>query len=167
MNQSPTADVANNRVKTDLNLAIGQGLTANQIYLYIPPTLNFTFTPPSITIADGNKCITDNTYVAISGTVIYKCVGSGVTASPVTGATDASTDSTTTGPSTSTGASSGSTQSSSSKIKSTPFIQAMTVTATASQPLYENQWNQIARSVQKALEAKQMLFDDEIQVALL
>ncbi|EGT31075.1 hypothetical protein CAEBREN_20789 [Caenorhabditis brenneri] len=154
--QSPSTDVANNRVKTDLNLAIGKALTANQIYLYVPPTLNITFTPQKIHIVDGDKCTTDNTYVVNEGTVIYKCVIAGTTVAPSgTGSTarprraaPRRRDAT-------------------SNVKPRPFAQSMTVIATTTQPLFEQQWTKIARSVQQALEDKKLLFDDEIQVVLL
>ncbi|KAF1752519.1 hypothetical protein GCK72_019074 [Caenorhabditis remanei] len=197
--QSLTLELANRRVKTDLDLAISKGLTANQIYLYIPPTLNFTFTPPSVQIADGEVCVTDNTYIQISGTVIYKCsIGnSGASTNiPVSGATGAPTNAPVSGatdvtesPVTDSTASSTSVPSTntppelvdndrdnfhalprrraSSGVRAHPFDQSMTVIATTSQPLYENQWNKIARSVQQALEDKKLLFNDDIQVLLL
>ncbi|CAO4378735.1 unnamed protein product [Caenorhabditis nigoni] len=189
--QSLTKDIANRVVQTDLDLAIAKGLTANQIYLYIPPTLNFTFTPPSVQIDDGEICETDGTYIAVSGRVIYKCVAGGSTGSPVSGATNApgsgTTNAVVTGTTiqaatdTSTVPSSTTTEKpkenenfhalprrrATSGVKAHPFVQSMTVIATASQPLYENQWKSIGRSVQQALEDKKLLFNDEISVLLL
>ncbi|EFP00246.1 hypothetical protein CRE_18449 [Caenorhabditis remanei] len=175
--QSLTLELANRRVKTDLDLAISKGLTANQIYLYIPPTLNFTFTPPSVKIADGEVCVTDNTYIQISGTVIYKCsIGnSGASTNiPVSGATGAPTNAPVSGatevtesPVTRDNFHALPRRRASSGVQAHPFDQSMTVIATASQPLYENQWNKIARSVQQALEDKKLLFNDDIQVLLL
>lgn len=52
-------------------------------------------------------------------------------------------------------------------VKAQPFIQSMTVIATAATPLVEGQWKNIGRSVQTALEAKKLLFNDEITVVLL
>ncbi|EGT31896.1 hypothetical protein CAEBREN_17222 [Caenorhabditis brenneri] len=72
--QSIDEGIVNNLVKTDLNVAIGKGLTANQIYLYVPPTLNISFTPQAMEIEDGDECMTDGKYLARDGTVYYKCV---------------------------------------------------------------------------------------------
>ncbi|PIC25594.1 hypothetical protein B9Z55_018470 [Caenorhabditis nigoni] len=180
--QSLTKDIANRVVQTDLDLAIAKGLTANQIYLYIPPTLNFTFTPPSVQIVDGEVCETDGTYIAVSGTVIYECVAGGSTSSPVSGATVTGTTNAGTTIQASTDASTIPTKDpngehekfhalprrrATSGVKAQPFVQSMTVIATASQPLYENQWKSIGRSVQQALEDKKLLFNDEISVLLL
>ncbi|CAL2043443.1 unnamed protein product [Caenorhabditis brenneri] len=194
--QSPSTDVANNRVKTDLNLAIGKALTANQIYLYFPPTLNITFTPQKVHIVDGDKCTTDNTYVVNDGTVIYKCVIAGTTVAPSgTGSTAVPSGSSVSTVEPSTAAettplttldpngdsiNSGETsfnrrprraaprrRDATSNVKPRPFAQSMTVIATTTQPLFEQQWTKIARSVQQALEDKKLLFDDEIQVVLL
>ncbi|UMM33946.1 hypothetical protein L5515_007238 [Caenorhabditis briggsae] len=189
--QSLTKDIANRIVQTDLDLAIAKGLIANQIYLYIPPTLNFTFTPPSVQVVDGEVCQTDGTYIAMSGTVIYKCVAGGSTGSPVSGATNAPVTGTTNAgttiqvatvtstissvTATTTGDTNGEPENfnalprrrATSGVKAHPFVQSMTVIATASQPLYKNQWKSIGRSVQQALEDKKLLFNDEISVVLL
>lgn len=104
--QSLTVEQASQKVKTDLDLAvsyrfykrnyfkentvfqISKALTVNQLYLSTPPTVNFTFVPQKVQIADGEVCFTDGTSIAISGTIVYKCsIGGGSTVAPVSGAT--------------------------------------------------------------------------------
>ncbi|CCD66093.2 DUF5683 domain-containing protein [Caenorhabditis elegans] len=171
--QSLTVEQASQKVKTDLDLAISKALTVNQLYLSTPPTVNFTFVPQKVQIADGEVCFTDGTSIAISGTIVYKCsIGGGSTVAPVSGATTQTLAPTTVATTTKSEedirfkralprerAAAG--------VSAQPFVQSMTVTATASQPLFENQWKQIGRSVQSALEAKKLLFNDEISVNLL
>ncbi|PIC23954.1 hypothetical protein B9Z55_017469 [Caenorhabditis nigoni] len=71
--QSLSKDLAFRQVRADLNSAIVRGLTANQIYLYMPPKLDIEFTPQEMKIDDKESCTEDGTYVEIEGTVVYKC----------------------------------------------------------------------------------------------
>uniref|UniRef100_A0A8R1DYS0 Uncharacterized protein n=1 Tax=Caenorhabditis japonica TaxID=281687 RepID=A0A8R1DYS0_CAEJA len=177
--QSLTSALANTRVKTDLDLAISKALTDNQIYFPTPPTVNFTYTPPQIVISDGEKCTDDGTWIAISGTVLYKCGESNTETTQATSdAPDGSTEipTTTIQEETTTSEKDGRIQfhkralprrRAATGVSAQPFVQSMTVVATSSQSLYASQWKQIGRSVQTALEAKKMLFNDEIAVNLL
>ncbi|CAI2353632.1 unnamed protein product [Caenorhabditis sp. 36 PRJEB53466] len=175
--QSLTLALANSRVKTDLDLAISKALSDNRLYLPSAPTVNFTFTPQKVMIADGEVCQTEGTYIAVSGTVVYKCTSaaSGSTVSPGTGSTQATSDSTATTTQVDTTTSDDKMdlmralprQRAVSGVKAAPFVQTMTVTASISQSLFESQWKQIGRSVQTALESKKLLFNDEITVNLL
>ncbi|CAP26903.2 Protein CBG06621 [Caenorhabditis briggsae] len=154
--QSLTKDIANRIVQTDLDLAIAKGLTANQIYLYIPPTLNFTFTHPVYKssmekFARLMEHISQCLVATVTSTI------SSVTATISTGDTNGEPENFNALPR----------RRATSGVKARPFVQSMTVIATASQPLYKNQWKSIGRSVQQALEDKKLLFNDEISVVLL
>ncbi|CAO4377432.1 unnamed protein product [Caenorhabditis nigoni] len=58
-------------------------------------------------------------------------------------------------------------RSASEEIKPVLFVQSMTVIATATQFLTENQWKNIGKSVQKILEDKRWMFEEEMDVVLL
>ncbi|CAB3396670.1 unnamed protein product [Caenorhabditis bovis] len=148
------ANYASYIAKNDVTNAIMETLTENALPT-TGITINVDFIPPNTPLMA--TCDAEGTgYLTVDGTVLYKCLTTGqetfIVNETVTVTSTVRKTGTTNGP---------------GGVKAELFEQTMTVTAITSQLVYESQWKQIARSVQKSLESKNMLFNEEIQVLLL
>ncbi|CAI5450173.1 unnamed protein product [Caenorhabditis angaria] len=157
---------ASNRLISELNSAVSTALKSNSISLISAPMLSVSgFSGLAATVEAGANCTADKNYIQYSGTLIYQCSGasSGSTEAPTTQAVQTSTDGGD-GAEGDTTISATTSASASGTFTKILVQQSMQVSANSTQSLYLAQWQEIAKSVQIALEAKNMVFLDDISV---